>query len=855
MRKSIYKFSVSLSVPEKLQPLIEIAWNLWWAWNPRASRLFEQAAPELWESSRHNPVQMLGYMTLEQFDKLAKDKKFVAELKEITQELRDYMGRKTWCEQAHVEARDMKVAYFSAEFGLHECLPIYSGGLGVLAGDHMKSASDLGLPLVGVGLFYRHGYFSQYLNADGWQMESYPTNDFYNMPARPVLDDNGGPLQVSVKFPGREVWIQVWKVQVGRVPLYLLDTDVDRNSQHDRAITSHLYGGGLETRIEQEMVLGIGGMRALRAMGIDPRVCHMNEGHSAFLALERVRTLVKEKGLPFPVACEAVRQANVFTTHTPVPAGIDKFPPDMMRTYFGEFAPELGTTIDNLIDIGRENVHDAAAPFNMAVMALRLSAFANGVSKLHAEVSRKMWHGMFPDIPVDEVPIRHVTNGIHTQTWFSTEIADLYQKYMGKGWLDNPMDQEVWQKVDEIPDKELWGVHLALKQRLVGYCRKRLRDQITARGSNPHELAHIDEVLDPNVLTIGFSRRFATYKRATLLFRDLDRLKAIVNNPDRPVQFVFAGKAHPKDNQGKEFIREIVQVARRPEFRRHFVFIQDYDMSVARQLVQAVDVWLNNPRRPMEASGTSGMKVVVSGGLNCSILDGWWCEGYNGKNGWAIGAGEEYEDTNYQDTVESQALYDILSRSLIPLYYDRGADGVPHGWVSRMKEAIRTLCPVYNTSRMVDEYMEEFYLPSFLQGRLLVDNNYAEAHSLHHWTERVREAWGGVSVLGVEADVDGGMKIGDKMPVRATVNLGRLNPEDVTVEVYHGRIDEKGNLTQPAVDTIPLKKRGENGTAQFAGTIECRTTGQRGFMVRVLPSRKGLPHKFYTGLVRWWEGW
>jgi starch phosphorylase len=854
MKKGIVRFSVQLSLPEPLRPLLEIAYNLWWTWNPEAARLFERAAPELWEKTRHNPILMMGYMTLDRFRALTADTEFMKDLATIHEQFKEYMSHPTWCERVHGQELETTIAYFSTEFGLHECFPIYSGGLGVLSGDHLKSASDLGLPLVGVGLFYRHGYFSQYLSPDGWQMESYLPNDFFNMPARLVRTEQGKALLVPVPLPGREVFVQVWRVQVGRVPLYLLDADVEHNSLRDREITSYLYGGGVDTRIEQEIILGIGGIRTLDQLNIRPSVCHMNEGHSAFLALERIRQLVQSKGVPFEVAREVVTQTNVFTTHTPVPAGIDKFPEDLMRTYFGEYVKELGISIEELMRLGKENPDAPGEMVNMAVLALRLSAFANGVSELHGRVSRRMWEKLWPNLPEEEVPIRHITNGIHTQSWFSTEFAALYNKYLGCDWLENPVDQEVWKKVDEIPDAELWECRNQLRKRLVDQARRRMKEQLTRRGAHPRDISLSGEVLNPDALTIGFARRFATYKRATLLFRDLDRLKRLVGNSDRPVQFVFAGKAHPRDNQGKELIRQIVQISRTPEFRHSIVFLPNYDIELARYMLQGVDVWLNTPRRPMEASGTSGMKGPVSGVLNFSVLDGWWCEGYDGRNGWAIGAGEEYQDHEYQDMVESQALYDILEKNIIPLYYDRDEENIPRSWIAAIKQNIKTICPVFNTNRMVEEYMVQYYLPAFRQHSLLMTDDFQEARATTEWKRKIKSAWNEIGVQSVEPQLDGGMRIGDSLPVRVSLALGQLTPRDIAVEAYHGRLDEGGQVTHTQSDPLEFRHILPSGLALYEGTISCETTGQRGLMVRVIPRRDGAPHKFYLGLIKWWEG-
>ncbi|HYP62571.1 MAG TPA: alpha-glucan family phosphorylase, partial [Acidocella sp.] len=617
-------------------------------------------------------------------------------------------------------------------------------------GDHLKAASDLGIPLVGVGLMYREGYFRQYLTVDGWQQERYPENDFFNLPLIPETKSDGTPLLISVPFPGREVWARVWRIQVGRVPLYLLDTNISKNSAEDRQITSRLYGGDHDMRIRQEMILGIGGIRALRAVGKPPTVCHMNEGHSAFCGLERIRIMMEETKLDFAAAREAVMAGACFTTHTPVPAGNDMFAPQLMEHYFAGYLSQLKIDMQEFLGLGRQNPRDGNEPFCMTVLALRLSNISNGVSKLHGSVSRKMWKAIWPDLADAEIPITSITNGVHTRSWLAPEMWQLYDRYLGIQWEEKPTDYSIWKRIDNIPNAELWRTHERRRERLVAFARTRLREQLKRRGAPPAEVARADEVLDPEALTLSFARRFATYKRGTLLFRNLDRLAAIINNKERPVQILFAGKAHPRDHGGKELIAEITHVARRPEFRRRIVFIEDYDINVARYLVQGVDVWLNNPRRPLEASGTSGMKACCNGGINMSILDGWWCEGYSGDNGWAIGAGEEYTDLTYQDDVESRAIYDLLEQEIVPLFYNRSSDGLPRGWVSAMKRSISTICPVFNTNRMVQEYMERCYAPAHWRFGALAADHLKKAASLAQWRRNLTRGWPQVRVEAVD---------------------------------------------------------------------------------------------------------
>ncbi|MBY0228163.1 MAG: alpha-glucan family phosphorylase, partial [Gemmataceae bacterium] len=669
------------------------------------------------------------------------------------------------------------VAYFSAEFGIHESVPVYSGGLGVLSGDHLKSASDLGLPLVGVGLMYREGYFRQYLTADGWQQERYPENDFFNLPLLEEKDRQGRPLAVSVPMAGREVAVRVWRLQVGRVPLYLLDANIPQNAPDDRAITARLYGGDHDTRIRQEIVLGIGGVRALRALGKEPTVCHMNEGHSAFCGLERIREMMERTGCDFATAREAVSAGTVFTTHTPVPAGNDVFVPQLVEHYFADYWPQLKLTRDEFLGLGRQNPASHDEGFGMTVLALRLANIANGVSRLHGTVSRKMWQGIWPELPDAEVPITSITNGVHTRSWVSPDLAQLFDRYLGAGWHGSPDEAAAWGRVERIPDAELWRTHERRRERLVSFARGRMKKQLIARGAVPGEVARADEALDPETLTIGFARRFATYKRGALLFANYERLLSIITSKDRPVQLIYAGKAHPRDNGGKELIKEINHFARRPELRRRVVFLEDYDMNVARYLVQGVDVWLNNPRRPLEASGTSGMKAACNGGLNFSILDGWWCEGYAQDNGFAIGAGEEYADTVYQDEVESRAILDALEQEIVPLFYARGADGVPRGWLRMMKRSIASLSPVYSTGRMVAEYATTAYLPSAERWARLSGDGLAPAKRLAAWRQAVRQGWAMVKVLGTEALGTDGLAVGGDLRVKAKVALGSLNPE------------------------------------------------------------------------------
>ncbi len=851
MSRPIRTFTVLPHLPPQLQALQKLAYNMWWSWNHEAVALFNRIDADLFDQLDDSPVKLLGAIDQNRLEQLLRDDGFLAHMDRVERSFDNYMSASTWFHETYGDGSQCRIAYFSAEFGIHESIPVYSGGLGVLAGDHLKAASDLGIPLIGVGLMYREGYFRQYLNVDGWQQERYPENDFFNLPLIPETKKDGSPLLVSIPFPGRDVWARVWRIQVGRVPLYLLDCNIPQNNAEDRQVTSRLYGGDTDMRIRQEMILGIGGVRALRALGKPPSVCHMNEGHSAFSGLERIRVLMEEDHLDFAAAREAVTAGTVFTTHTPVPAGNDVFAPQLIEHYFSSLLPQLKIDKSDFLGLGRQNPRDPNEPFCMTVLAIRLANVTNGVSKLHGGVSRKMWKSIWPDLPDAETPITSITNGVHSRSWVSPDMIQLYERYLGIQWEDRPTDHSIWKRVEHIPDAELWRTHERRRERLVAFARTRLKAQLSNRGAPPGEIARAEEVLDPEALTIGFARRFATYKRGTLIFRDLERLSAIINCKDRPVQIVFAGKAHPRDHGGKELIAEILHIARRPEFRRRIVFIEDYDVNVCRKLVQGVDVWLNNPRRPLEASGTSGMKVCPNGGLNLSILDGWWCEAYAQDNGWAIGHGEEYTDLTYQDDVESRAIYDLLEQEIVPLFYHRASDGLPRGWLRMMKRSMSTICPVFNTNRMVQEYMEKCYWPSSQRFVLLSAEGLKRAVNLSQWRRGMMRNWPGVKVEMVEANGADPMHVGSELQVRARVNLGALTPDDVEVQLFHGLVDSLGDIPNPRTVTMSDNGTREGSTWQFNGVIPCRASGQYGYAVRVLPKHSDLNNPFEPGLVCW----
>jgi glycogen phosphorylase len=821
----IREFLVRPALPAALSRMNELAYNILWSWEPIVRALFRRLDPTLWRDCGYNPVLMLGRVSQSTLRKAAADPRYLALYKQACDTYDTRVRR------GPPPADGKLIAYFSAEYGLTECLPVYSGGLGVLSGDHLKSSSDQDYPLIALGLLYQQGYFRQLLNPDGWQQERYPINDFYTLPVTPVNDAAGQELKVTVKLPTGDVFIQVWKLEVGRITLYLLDTNIPENLlPQDRDITDSLYGGDTDTRIRQEIVLGIGGIRALRAMGLNPTVFHMNEGHSAFLALEQIR-LYRRQGLSFEEAWEAARTSNVFTTHTPVPAGIDLFDAGLMYHYFSEYCSEIGIDFQQLMALGRRNPHDREERFSMAVLALNTSAYRNAVSRLHRHVSQEMFHDLWPQLPVWEVPITSVTNGVHLPTWLNGDLATLYDQYLEPDWRDRMNDATIWQQVAEIPDEELVEVHRRRKRRLVSFVRARAHASALRRQASASEVRRAGEVLDPNAFTIGFARRFATYKRATLLFRDVERLKRIVLDKEMPVQIVIAGKAHPKDQPGKSYVREIVQLSRDADLWKHLVFLEDYDMKVARELVQGVDLWLNTPRRGEEACGTSGMKAAINGVLNLSILDGWFDEAYEGLGGWAIGEREPYWED--QDALHASAIYYLLENEIVPMFYER-KEQTPREWIRRVKQSLMYISPNFDCRRMVREYMTQLYDPAHLQHVRLLKSEYSLVHDKSHWNSRVREVW--EQVRFVESGPGPAVTVtsGKPVPVRAVIDLAGLTPEDVRVEVVMGRVDSDGNLEETEVMVLPAVEQ-QGSVAVFGKDVVPERTGRLGYALRVSP--------------------
>ena len=837
------EFLVRPSLPDSLSRMTELAQNILWSWEPIIRSLFRRLDPTLWRECGYNPVLMLGRVSQAALQKAANDPRYLGLYRAACER---YDAR---VKKAPAPADGKLIAYFSAEYGLTECLPVYSGGLGILSGDHMKSSSDQDYPLIGLGLLYQQGYFRQFLNPDGWQQERYPVNDFYTLPIQTVKDEEGRDLKVSVKLPTGNIFIQVWKLDIGRITLYLLDTNIPENVlPQDRDITDSLYGGDIDTRMRQEIVLGIGGMRALQAMGLKPTVFHMNEGHSAFLVLEQIRLYMRDHNLNFEDALEAARASNVFTTHTPVPAGIDIFDPGLMYHYFSEYCAEVGVDFQQLMALGRRNCYNRDERFSMAVLALNTSAYRNAVSRLHREVSQEMFHDLWPQLPLWEVPITSVTNGVHLPSWLNGDLALLYDQYLDPDWRERFNDASVWRQVQEIPDEELLEVHRRRKRRLIAFVRSQQHAAAVRRQASSVEVRRSSEVLDPNAFTIGFARRFATYKRATLLFRDVERLKKILLNKDMPVQIVIAGKAHPKDQPGKTFIREIVQLSRDPELWKHVVFVEDYDMKVARELVQGVDVWLNNPRRGEEACGTSGMKAAINGVLNLSILDGWFDEAYETSGGWAIGERELYSDD--QDALHASSIYSLLENEIVPMFYEH-REQTPREWMRRVKMSLSHISPDFDCRRMVREYMTELYEPAHTSHLRMQKADYSLSRETGKWNARIREAWDRVRFIDSGAGPSGSLVSGHAVPLRAVIDLAGLSATDVRVEVVVGSVDSNGHLENTEVIVLPFLEA-QGSASHFGKDIIPERTGRLGYALRVSPNHYDDPlTRPCSSLLKW----
>ncbi|MFD0691121.1 alpha-glucan family phosphorylase [Actinomadura fibrosa] len=866
--KAIRRFTVRTVLPEPLRQLEELVLNLRWSWHHETLDLFRAVDPELWRSVGHDPVRLLGEVAPERLERLAGDRRFLRRLQDTAEDLHDYLTAPRWYQTRYgagaasspaappgagePAGAPSSIAYFSPEYGITAALPQYSGGLGILAGDHLKTASDLGVPLIGVGLLYRHGYFSQSLSPDGWQLERYPPIDPNGLPLALLREHDGTPVRVTIGMPhGHDLHAQVWLARVGRVPQLLLDSDVEENDQSMRDVTDRLYGGGGDHRLLQEMLLGIGGVRAIRAYGRitghpAPEVFHTNEGHAGFLGLERIRELVSEYGLTFDEALEATRAGTVFTTHTPVPAGIDRFPRELIEKYFGGASEEPDVPCERVLALGSEDYPGGdRTVFNMAVMGMRLAQRVNGVSELHGRVSREMFGGLWGGFDTSEVPIGSITNGVHAGTWVAREILELAAREV-PSVIESASG---WEGVRHVREDEIWRVRRLLRERLVHDARRRLRESWRQRGASEAEISWIDDALDPDVLTIGFARRVPSYKRLTLMMSDPDRLRSILLDPDRPVQIVIAGKAHPADEGGKRLIQEIVRFAGSEDVRHRIVFLPDYDMALGQLLVQGCDVWMNNPLRPLEACGTSGMKAALNGGLNLSIRDGWWDEWYDGQNGWSIPSADGLATPDRRDELEAAALYELIEDHVAVTFYDRDAAGLPRHWLEMVKHTIATLGPKVLATRMVRDYVEEYYAPAAASARAMAADKHAGARSLAAWKRRVADAWPGVAVEHVESNAEDSPHVGGRLAVRVVVDLGGLDPADVAVEVAYGRVDDADALVDPAYAELAAGEPVENGRLRYVGEVPLERSGSFGYSVRVVPNHPMLSGRAELGLV------
>ena len=847
------RITVNPQLPKRIEKLSEIANNLWWSWNTEFLRLFQSIDRDLWEQSEKNPVKFLKHVSQERIEKAAKDIAFLKEYDKIVSDYEGYMNSKsTWFSNKYPENKNDLIAYFSAEYGLDQTIPIYSGGLGILSGDHLKSASDLGIPLVAVGLLYKNGYFNQKINGAGGQETEYKNIDLYNLPINPAKDENGEDLIMYVKFPKRRLYLKVWKVNVGRVTLYLLDSDIDKNNPEDRDVTLRLYGGDQEMRIRQEIVLGQAGVELLtRYLKLNPTVYHMNEGHSAFLTLEIIKNIIKEKQVSFEVAKDIATSKTVFTTHTPVPAGNDIFPLDLVEKYFKDFWPRLGLSREEFLKLGMKPCKELDNGFNMGILALKIAGKKNGVSKLHGAVSRELFGEVWPEIAANESPIGYVTNGIHTCSWLAPRLKELYNKYMIPYWQDNMHQDYVWEKIRNIPDEKLWSIHNDRKIKLLKLVKDNTTERLRRSGYSYEEINEIVSKINPNALTIGFARRFATYKRATLIFKDLERITQIINNSERPVQLIFAGKAHPADKEGQDLIKYIHQVSMMPQFKGKIFLLENYNIAMSRYLVSGVDVWLNNPRRPMEASGTSGQKASVNGVINFSVLDGWWAEGYNQENGWTIGTNAEYDSYEAQDIADSQSMYRTLEEKIIPTYYEKDEKGMSKKWLELMKNSIVSTGGKYSTARMLVDYTNNYYIPLMnLTKKYYTDiDNVAEYNM---WKRDLYTNWKDLKINQVNNLDNITIDAGNNIEVGCEVELPNIDVDNITVEVYYGKILDNGIVEDVNIVPMTLAESSEEERKYYyTAKIELKTGGNYGYTFRVMPKHEMILEPANLNLIKW----
>lgn len=848
------KITVNPQLPKRIGELLDIANNLWWSWNSEFLRLFKEIDLDLWENVGKNPVKFLKLVSQERLENVAKNEEFLAKYDEVVQHFNSYMNTtETWFSKNYPNNTNDLIAYFSAEYGIDEIIPIYSGGLGILSGDHLKSASDLGLPFVAVGLLYKNGYFNQKIDGYGTQKTEYTNIDLDNLPILPVKDENGEDLIIDVDFPDRKLYLKIWKIVVGRISLYLMDSDIDKNIAEDRVVTLRLYGGDQEMRIRQEIVLGIAGIKLLKRLGLKPAVCHMNEGHSAFLTLEVIKDIMEEKQVSFEVAKSMCSAKTVFTTHTPVPAGNDIFPMELMDKYFSNFWPKLGISREDFLRLGMKSSQGLEQGFNMGMLALRIAGKKNGVSKLHGAVSRRLFADVWQNIAPDESPIDYVTNGIHTCTWLAPSMKEVFNKHLKPYWQDNIQDDETWEEIKNIPNQELWDTHTNRKKKLFALVKNNITTRLKSSGCSYEEINEIVSKLNPNALTIGFARRFATYKRATLIFRDLERLTQLLNDPERPVQLIFAGKAHPADKEGQDLIRYIHEISMKPQFKGKIFLLENYNIAMSRYLISGVDVWLNNPRRPMEASGTSGQKASVNGVINFSVLDGWWAEGYNQKNGWTIGDNTEYQSYEEQDIADSESLYNTLENKIIPLYYEgKQENGVSEAWMEMFKNSIISTGGRYSTSRMVIDYTNDYYM----QLANLSKNYYQnldEVINFTNWKKNMYASWKDITITQSNNLDNITIDAGNQIEVHCIVNLPEnIDCNSIRAEVYYGKILENGIIEQ--IQTVPMnliEGNDETRTYKYSAKIELKTGGNYGYTFRVMPQTNMMLDTANLDLIKW----
>ena len=846
------RITVNPQLPKRIEKLSEVANNLWWSWNTEFLRLFQKIDKDLWEDSNKNPVKFLKRVSQEKLEEASKNIFFLKEYDRVIDNFDAYINSKnTWFSKNYAKNKDDLIAYFSAEYGLDQTIPIYSGGLGILSGDHLKSASDLGIPLVAVGLLYKKGYFNQKINGFGEQETEYKNIDLFDLPINPVKDEKGEDLIIHVKFPKRRLYLKVWQINVGRVKLYLLDSDIEKNNEEDRDVTLRLYGGDQEMRIRQEIVLGMAGVNLLKTLGLNPTVYHMNEGHSSFLTLEIIKDIIQEKQVSFEVAKDIASSKTVFTTHTPVPAGNDIFPVALVEKYFKEFWPKLGLSREEFLKLGMKPREELEPGFNMGILALKIAGKKNGVSKLHGAVSRELFGDVWPDIAANESPIGYVTNGIHTCSWLSPRLKELYNKYLIPYWQDSMYDDKVWEKVRNIPNDKIWEAHQERKEKLLGLVKKSTQERLRRSNYGYDEINDIVSKLNPNALTIGFARRFATYKRATLIFKDIERITQILNNQDKPVQLIFAGKAHPRDKEGQDLIKYIHDISLMPQFKGKIFLLENYNIAMSRYLISGVDVWLNNPRRPMEASGTSGQKASVNGVINFSVLDGWWAEGYNQYNGWTIGTNAEYTSYEAQDRADSESMYHTLENKIIPLYYEKDKNGISQKWVDMMKESIVTTGGKYSTARMLVDYTEQLYIPLCdLTKKYYEDIDNVAA--FNNWKHEIFTNWKDIKITQINNLDNITIDAGNNIEVKCEVELPNISVDNVDVEVYYGKILDNGVVENVSIIPMFLEKVDEETKKYYyTAKVELTTGGNYGYTFRVMPKHEMLLEPTNLNLIKW----